>query len=479
MSEVSTTPASLRQREPPEHHHYRFYDRLGSIHNYDWKIFMWLASLKEIENLVYLFIIVWNAISLKHKYSARLSNEFANETDQMIRLIGELASLRALSNERKVTIRKTLIDYKECRLNGKNSVRNNLSNEAWIELESFGLPYNSHIFEEQLNRCSPPQKEYLRKMTLSRMESFLSIARQIETNNSVEQITEVESIGNNEILGLSQNNVRLIDAEWRDDDKNNSIQLVKDIENLNRTLNKITGVKRNVKKIKEEAVIELFSSYKCTTNFNNKQMKLVLDAVLQRHLIKNIFESADYYFTGVQENEDNLDNLEAAILSKTDELIKLTTRLEDSNLKTDGNAQTLPIILRQQNYATLAHRVFSKNHPFINQLVKDLTNEMNKYRILDSEEKNKKFEDDIITIIIQFLRIFYFRLKTQEPTPAFKFYESGDEIDPFFMDGMWEGHCEDYVVEICSFPAIIVESDERAYTKAQVIARPKDGSHED
>jgi hypothetical protein len=41
------------------------------------------------------------------------------------------------------------------------------------------------------------------------------------------------------------------------------------------------------------------------------------------------------------------------------------------------------------------------------------------------------------------------------------------------MDGMWEGHSEDYVVEFALFPAIIVESDERAYTKAQVIARPK------
>lgn len=40
------------------------------------------------------------------------------------------------------------------------------------------------------------------------------------------------------------------------------------------------------------------------------------------------------------------------------------------------------------------------------------------------------------------------------------------------MEGMWEGHHEDYEVEICSFPAIFVNSDRRVYTKAQVIARP-------
>ncbi|PKK78318.1 hypothetical protein RhiirC2_730088 [Rhizophagus irregularis] len=455
---------------------------------------MWLASLKEIENLIHLFIIVWNAISLRNQHSCgRLTKDLTNETNSMIRLIEALASLKALSNERKVIIIKTLVDYKECRVNNrnsreKNSQRNTLSNDAWIELESFGLPYNSHTFEEQLNRCLPSQKEILRKMILSRMESFRSIAKQIETKNILEQETEIESTENSEseIIMPNQNNV--VDAEWRNNDKNNSIQLVKDIENLNRALSKTIGVKRNVKEIKKEAVAELFNSYNCTTNVNKKKMKLVLDAVLQRHLIKNIWDSADYYFTGVQKNDNSEyystgsqknDNLEAAILSKTEELINLTSQFEDTNLEIDENAQTLPTTLRQQNYATLGHRVFSKNHPFVNQLVNDLTKEMNRYRILDSEEKNKKFEDDIITILIQFLRIFYFRLKTQEPTPSVRFYESGTNIDPFYMDGMWEGHYEDYVVEICSFPAIIVESDERAYIKAQVIARPKEELHED
>jgi hypothetical protein len=76
-----------------------------------------------------------------------------------------------------------------------------------------------------------------------------------------------------------------------------TMQLVKDIESLNRALNRITGGKRNVKEIKEEAVTELFNSYKCTSNIKRNQVGLVLDAVLQRHLIKYILESADYYFT--------------------------------------------------------------------------------------------------------------------------------------------------------------------------------------
>ncbi|CAG8627922.1 14977_t:CDS:2 [Rhizophagus irregularis] len=197
------------------------------------------------------------------------------------------------------------------------------------------------------------------------------------------------------------NNVRIgdvTDVEWRDDDENNSTQLVKDIKKLNRALNKITEVKRNVKEIKKETVTELFSSLGCNTTIKDKQMKLVLVAALQQKLIRCIIDNAKYYFehanTGISQVQNiSVDNLEAAILFKTEDLIKLTTRFEDTYSVT-------------------------------------------------------------------------------EPIPVAKFYKGGEDIDPFFMEGMWEGHHEDYEVEICSFPAIFVNSDRRVYTKAQVIARP-------
>ncbi|CAB4381866.1 unnamed protein product [Rhizophagus irregularis] len=268
------------------------------------------------------------------------------------------------------------------------------------------------------------------------------------------------------------------DDEWRDDDENNSTQLVKDIEKLNRALNKITEVKRNVSEIKEEAVTELFSSLGCNTTVKDKQMKLVLVAALQQKLIKFILDYAKYYFEHAnisQVQSMSVDNLEAAILFKTEDLIQLTTCFENTHSVTGENSRTLPTTLRKQCYAALGNRGFPANHPFIDQLAKDLISEMNKYRILDSDEKNKKFEKEIVKIIIQVLRIFRFRFKTQEPIPVKQFYKGGEDIDPFFMEGMWEGHHEDYEVEICSFPAIFVNSDSRVYTRAQVIARPKNG----
>lgn len=59
---------------------------------------------------------------------------------------------------------------------------------------------------------------------------------------------------------------------------------------------------------------------------------------------------------------------------------------------------------------------------------------MNKYRILNSEEKNKNFEKEIVKIIIQVIRIFHFRLKTQEPIPLVRFYKGGDCFDPNVMN---------------------------------------------
>jgi hypothetical protein len=269
----------------------------------------------------------------------------------------------------------------------------------------------------------------------------------------------------------------ITDVEWRGDDENNSTQLVKDIEKLNRALNKITEVKRSVKEIKKEAVAELFSSFECNTTIKDKQMKLVLVAALQQKLIKFIIDSAKNYFERAdisQVQNIDVDKLEAAILFKTEDLIKLTTHFEETHSVTVENSQTLPTTLRKQSYAVLGNRRFTINHPFIKKLKKDVISEMNNYRILD-EEKNKKFEKEIVKIIIQVIRIFHFRLKTQEPVPLVKFYKGGDDIDPFFMEGMWEGHYEDYEVEMCSFPAIFVKSESRAYTKAQMIARPKNG----
>lgn len=283
----------------------------------------------------------------------------------------------------------------------------------------------------------------------------------------------------------------IMNVGWRDDDSNNSVQLTRDIEKLQKGLDDFTRVKRSGIKIKIDAANRLFEDYGCNLSQEKNNMKLVLGAVLQQHLIKIILESADSYFNQIfnnniekdQENDSTTcivdDKLEAVILSRIKELIKLATRFEETRTGTDEHSRILPTKLRQQIYAALGHRGFAKSdHPFITQLTKDILDEMNKYRIIASSDKNSKLEKEIITIIFQVIRIFYFRLHTQEPVPSWEFYKSGDCFDPDVMNQIGQSDEGELEVEICSFPVVALiknldDEAKRVFTKAQVIVRPK------
>src|SRR2546429_5544209 len=61
---------------------------LTAVSHADWKLFMWFASLKTIENCVHLFIVVWNVIPLRNRQEN--TREFNEETDNMIQIVGEI-----------------------------------------------------------------------------------------------------------------------------------------------------------------------------------------------------------------------------------------------------------------------------------------------------------------------------------------------------------------------------------------------------
>ncbi|PKC15669.1 hypothetical protein RhiirA5_394867 [Rhizophagus irregularis] len=284
----------------------------------------------------------------------------------------------------------------------------------------------------------------------------------------------------------------IMNVGWRDDDSNNSMQLTKDIEKLQKDLADFTRVKRGGIKINNDAVRTLFQDFKCKTLVENKtNAKLVLSAALQRKLINHTLNHMDDYFNRTTNDLPNKvdlitdDKLEAAIFSKTNQLIELTERFTKVNTGTDAHTKMLPIKIRQHIYAALGERGFvDSNHPLIKKLVDENLNGMNKHRTIDDEEKNKKINSEAAIIVRQILHYFYFRLQTQEPNPSIKFYESGEEFDHSVMESVGqikndeEEDNEELEVEICSFPAIALlenldEEKRRVFTKAQVIVRPK------
>ncbi|CAB4438861.1 unnamed protein product [Rhizophagus irregularis] len=201
------------------------------------------------------------------------------------------------------------------------------------------------------------------------------------------------------------------------------MQLTKDIEKLQKDLADFTRVKRGVE--------------------NKTNAKLVLSAALQRKLINHTLNHMDDYFNRTSNDLPNKvdlitdDKLEAAIFSKTNQLIELTERFTKVNTGTDAHTKMLPIKIRQHIYAALGERGFvDSNHPLIKKLVDENLNGMNKHRTIDDEEKNKKINSEAAIIIRQILHYFYFRLQTQEPKPSIKFYESGEEFDHSVMESV-------------------------------------------
>ena len=83
---------------------------LDSVSNSDWKLFMWFASLRTIEDCVHVFIVVWDdAIPVRGKTD--LTREFNEETNEMIRIIGEVNISKADS----ANCSKILDDYRRYR----------------------------------------------------------------------------------------------------------------------------------------------------------------------------------------------------------------------------------------------------------------------------------------------------------------------------------------------------------------------------
>jgi hypothetical protein len=408
--------------------------------------------------------------------------------------------------DKKINVEEQMVDQNIDQ--NKSSSKADESNSEYEENDTQNkiMEERKHNYEKTTNRSLTKSTNKVSKKG-SRSKRKPKSTKSIVTSNTMEEKPQENKKEDSKVEEMQQEIDQLREEAakyqaalggirnvgWRDNELNNSMQLTKDIEKLQKDLADFTRVKRGGIVLNNDAVCALLQNHKCRTQFDGKNGKSVLGAVLQQHFIKFILESANSYFEEALSNIANFqendfisgiidDKLEAVILSRIKELIELTTRFEVTRIGTDEYSRILPTKLRQQVYAVLGHRGFSmSDHPFITQLTKDLINEMNKYRTIESEDKNVKLEKEIINIIIQVLRIFYFRLHTQEPIPSLEFYKSGNYFDPNVMEltsRIEQSDEEELEVEVCSFPAValiknIDEETKRVFTKAQVIVRPK------
>ncbi|GBB95718.1 hypothetical protein RclHR1_00260023 [Rhizophagus clarus] len=272
-----------------------------------------------------------------------------------------------------------------------------------------------------------------------------------------------------------------------DDDKNHSVHLKEDIEELQCKLkNYVTTLKGDFE-IDFNAVNDLMEKYNIKAKVTPKNPnKPLIRAVLQYHILKKIIKYKDDYFKKNSRTGNEM-HLEAEIVSKAKDLEGLLARFSETRDGNDTITQTASIKIRQEVNIALGNRGFSKtlcennramDHVFIILNKNNLNKEINKYRIIKDETKRVYVEKLAPDLIREFVRMVQFRLKVQEPSVQIRWVKVDANIDPSIMERSWDkDDIDNLLVEVCYFPMIGRDLDNeekrKIYTHAQVFTKRK------
>ncbi|RIA82052.1 hypothetical protein C1645_789108 [Glomus cerebriforme] len=268
------------------------------------------------------------------------------------------------------------------------------------------------------------------------------------------------------------------------DDKNHSVQLKKDILSLQDTIEiYVTNLKGNIEVNFEEVkkLLQYYGYHKITTE---SQSKPFIKAILQRFVLDIIFEQARKYF----ENKDTT-SLETVVLVKSLDLCSTLREFSEARNGTDTITPISSIKIRQEACVALSNRGFSEiiensktiEHNFIEFVKQILNKSLDKYRTINDPAKKQSVENMAANIIREVVRLFWFRLRAQEPIIKSSWIDPHIKIDPKTMTGRWEKGEEDIdnlIVDLCYFPMIGLDLDNptkrKLYTRAKVFPRYKE-----
>ncbi|CAB5125325.1 unnamed protein product [Rhizophagus irregularis] len=483
---------------------------LEVVHENNWQLFMWFASLETVENYICLFILVWDVIPVRN--SPTFTRELKEETDNLIQIIKKLN----ISEENDKNYSKMLDDYKAYRFLTDQNFRQILVHNVWTELENHGLKNNSYAVSDQLNRCSLFQKKELRTMILSRIKSFQSFSRKIKEikelqqaplnnkNSQVSNSTILEDSNKQLIEGTQDIQVllkknedltaqvkelikenskqqaalgNLTNVSWNDDDPHNSKKLIKGITDLQDMLSDFTMVQGSDFKIINEEANALLGALKCEVNCPSSRASLVLGFLLQRVTIVKILEEVEKYLNGMLEGSRET-ALEGEIANTTETLINQIKLFEKSREGEDDITKITPVKIRQHVYSALSCRGFPSDHSLVTTTASKLLHKMNRYRQVVDEETKSEMDDLAVQITHKVINIFHFGFKTQASVPTYKFFDAGQALEPHLMQGAFGiEESKKLEVEVCGFPCIGIfngdKSSDRIFIKAQIIARSK------
>ncbi|CAB5187544.1 unnamed protein product [Rhizophagus irregularis] len=94
---------------------------------------------------------------------------------------------------------------------------------------------------------------------------------------------------------------------------------------------------------------------------------------------------------------------------------------------------------------------------------------MEGYRTLPTAESSH-VKEEAKQIILRFISLIYFKLKSLEPQPKLVYYDQGTNVDEHSMKGAWDKiDVSNQIVDICYFPAVIKNNN--TISKAQILSR--------
>ncbi|CAB5352014.1 unnamed protein product [Rhizophagus irregularis] len=270
----------------------------------------------------------------------------------------------------------------------------------------------------------------------------------------------------NQLENNFQQNILLDETsnyQSEDTNQNHISSLNNDISQLSDNLKKyITDLNQDVI-VNMEEIKKLLLLYKCSIKITNqKDDQLLIQAVLQRHIIETILSYATKYFQSTGQHY----HLEANIVNKASLLSTLLTNISKYRIGNDEIAHVATTKLRQYIYSILNNRGFANiygedhityEHPFIAYYKEELDKTMNELRIVKGQEKIAS-ENLAAIIICEVTKIFWFRLKIHESVIQYVWIPCDVQVNEVFMEGNNfddDNDNDNLYVGLCYFPLII------------------------
>ncbi|CAB4437374.1 unnamed protein product [Rhizophagus irregularis] len=339
---------------------------------------------------------------------------------------------------------------------------------------------------------NPGLKESYKKLSNEHEKLKKQLEEQINLNIKKDNIIQELERKNTELKEEASKYQSALGAatnlQLSDSDANNPVALKNDVLKLQDLLEDyITTCKGNVE-ININEMQKLLTKYK-SNSVITKDQKPLIKALLQRHVIEEIFEYGEKYFdfNNLQIYNEYGSGTETYLYNRTCDLLQLAEVIAEKRDGVDDITSVLPIRLRQEVFAALGNRGFNRiiaktgttyPHEFINGYQDILNREIGKYRKLKDPEKKREIEDLAGEIIRKVVTLFWFRLGVQEPIAEYIWFDYNDNINPSYMEGKWEiDEIDDIVVDICYFPLIAQNFDDKSkcqiYTPARILHKTK------